>query len=112
VVGREPQLVGRRELERLAVEAARGDAVAAGELLDERLVDTAAFAGLDSGDEAGAGEPCEVWGRAAAGARLLHEHLGRRLLGVVAEELLEGVYERRLAVLAAAVKHEEHLLLG
>ena len=111
VVRREPDLRDRDEVEELAVKEPGGDRVAAGQRLDEVLVEATARLNLSGGDEPGAAEPGDVV-RDASALVTRHEGLGRGVQPVVAENAPESRDERRLPVRAGAVEDEEGLLVG
>jgi hypothetical protein len=104
VVRREPDLELRLEVEELLEQEPRGDRVAAGELLHERLGERLAGLGLDRGHEPRADEAREVVARALAVALEEGAEVGDGR--VVAEQRAQRLQEGALPVRADAVEQE------
>src|SRR5829696_4862844 len=102
VVGREPQLELWLEVEVLPEQESGGDGITAGELLDLRLGEPPSLLHLRSRYEPGALQSCYVV--ADALVLLDQESLDVGVAGIIAEDFVQQLHKRSLAVLAESVK--------
>src|ERR687898_178889 len=110
VVGGQPQLELRLEVEVLSEQKACGHGVPAGELLNLGLGKSATLLNLCSRHKPGALQRCHVVADALVLLDQERFHVG--ITGVISEDLVQQLHECRLAILTEAVEDSQQPLAG
>jgi len=109
MIGHEPELELRRILEKLGVKKPRRDAIATGNLFDQRLVELPVRIRLNGRYHSCAVKSSKVVA-GAAGRMLRQQSVSGCTSGIVAQHLLQDLDERALPVSSGALAKHKALL--